>query len=248
MRSPAQRAVGAPLALGPFATIANYVPTSTTVNGHALSGNVTVSASDLTTGTLPAAQLPNPSASTLGGIESIVSASHKWVNSISTLGVPSQTQPACGDLIDSGTACAATIANYALVAGGNSLSGVWDFTSVTRFHPKSGTAASIPGTCTVGDIYFANDATAGQNFYYCTALNTWTQQLNSGGGGSSAWSSLTNGSGISRSRPAALQSSTPPQPFRSLCLQEYDCGGRWDIARIACILALRHSVPRFGID
>ena len=35
-----------------------YVPTTTTVNGHALSANVVVSASDLTTGTLPHAQLP----------------------------------------------------------------------------------------------------------------------------------------------------------------------------------------------
>lgn len=34
------------------------VPKTTTVNGHALSGNVTVSASELTTGTLPHAQLP----------------------------------------------------------------------------------------------------------------------------------------------------------------------------------------------
>ena len=39
-------------------TVPGYVPTSTTVNGHALSANVSVSASDLTTGTLPAAQLP----------------------------------------------------------------------------------------------------------------------------------------------------------------------------------------------
>jgi hypothetical protein len=39
-------------------TVPGYVPTSTTVNGHALSGNVSVSASDLTTGTLPAAELP----------------------------------------------------------------------------------------------------------------------------------------------------------------------------------------------
>jgi hypothetical protein len=39
-------------------TIPGYVPTSTTVNGHALSANVAVSASDLTTGTLPHAQLP----------------------------------------------------------------------------------------------------------------------------------------------------------------------------------------------
>lgn len=38
--------------------LAAKVPTSRTVNGHALSSNVTVSASDLTTGTLPHAQLP----------------------------------------------------------------------------------------------------------------------------------------------------------------------------------------------
>jgi hypothetical protein len=39
-------------------TVPGYVPNSTTVNGHGLSTNVTVSASDLTTGTLPHAQLP----------------------------------------------------------------------------------------------------------------------------------------------------------------------------------------------
>jgi len=42
---------GAPIVPG-------YVPTGTTVNGHALSSNVTVSASDLTTGTLPHGELP----------------------------------------------------------------------------------------------------------------------------------------------------------------------------------------------
>jgi hypothetical protein len=36
----------------------SYVPTSTTVNGHALSANVVVSASDVTSGSLPHAQLP----------------------------------------------------------------------------------------------------------------------------------------------------------------------------------------------
>jgi hypothetical protein len=36
-----------------------YVPQATTVNTHALSGNIVVSASDLTVGTLPHAQLPN---------------------------------------------------------------------------------------------------------------------------------------------------------------------------------------------
>ena len=48
---------GATTAAGALANLGG-VPTTTTVNGHALSGNVTVSASDITTGTLPHAQLP----------------------------------------------------------------------------------------------------------------------------------------------------------------------------------------------
>jgi hypothetical protein len=47
------------LATTAFVKAQGYAPSTTMVNGHALSsGNVTVSASDLTTGTLPAAQLP----------------------------------------------------------------------------------------------------------------------------------------------------------------------------------------------
>ena len=46
----------------------DYISGSVTVNGHALSGAVVVSASDLTTGTLPAAQLPLPTTSTIGGV------------------------------------------------------------------------------------------------------------------------------------------------------------------------------------
>lgn len=55
------------------------------------------SAADLT-GTLPAASVPTPTATTLGGIESITAASHKWINSISTSGVPTQTQPDATDI------------------------------------------------------------------------------------------------------------------------------------------------------
>lgn len=48
---------------------------------------------------------------------------------------------------------------------------------------RIGTVANLPATCTIGMLYFATNATAGQNQYYCTASNTWTQQLNSGTGG-----------------------------------------------------------------
>lgn len=45
----------------------------------------------------------------------------------------------------------------------------------------NGTA--VPGTCSVGMIYFDNDATAGVNLYGCTATNTWTLLGDGGGGG-----------------------------------------------------------------
>ncbi len=45
-------------------------------------------------------------------------------------------------------------------------------------------ATTNPGTCTVGQIHFDTDATAGQNMYGCTATNTWTLLGDGGGGGS----------------------------------------------------------------
>ncbi len=59
--SVAQVTGAAPLASPTFTgtpIVPGYVTSGTTVNGHALSSNVTVAASDITTGTLPHAQLP----------------------------------------------------------------------------------------------------------------------------------------------------------------------------------------------
>jgi hypothetical protein len=61
--SVAQVTGAAPLASPTFTgtpVVPGYVATGTTINGHALSSNITVSASDLSTGTLPTAQLPAP--------------------------------------------------------------------------------------------------------------------------------------------------------------------------------------------
>ena len=78
-----------------------------------------------TCSTLPANLLPNPSASTLGGTESLAVVAHKWINTISTSGVPAATQPAFSDV--SGAATAAQIPNglvhfntSAATPGGNS--------------------------------------------------------------------------------------------------------------------------------
>ena len=67
------------------------------------------------------------------------------------------------------------------------ITGSWDASGATHTHPiKTGVAASKPATCTVGEEYFATDATAGTNEYYCTATNTWTQQTGTGGSSGNA--------------------------------------------------------------
>jgi hypothetical protein len=59
------------------------------------------SAADLTTGTLPAARLPAPTASTLGGVQSFTCSSSNWMRTISTAGAPGCSQPAFSDLTGS---------------------------------------------------------------------------------------------------------------------------------------------------
>lgn len=57
----------------------------------------------------------------------------------------------------------------------------------------NGTA--VPGTCSIGMIYFDNDATAGVNLYGCTASNTWTLLGDGGGGAAMATDTLWDAAG-----------------------------------------------------
>ncbi len=113
-------------------------PTDCSANNYATTidagGNLTcaqVAFSQLT-GSATGAQLPNPSASTLGGIESLAAVSHNWINTISTGGVPSATRPACADLSDSTASCSTDATNASNISSGN--------LSVNRLN--SGTSAS----------------------------------------------------------------------------------------------------------
>ena len=57
-------------------------------------------ANDPLTTPVPAGDLPTPTASTLGGVESAATLAHNWIASIDTSGVPHQSQPATTDLSD----------------------------------------------------------------------------------------------------------------------------------------------------
>lgn len=51
--------------------------------------------------------------------------------------------------------------------------------------------ATLPATCTVGDLAFLTAATAGQNIYGCTSTNVWT--LQSGGSTPTlTWTGMSN--------------------------------------------------------
>lgn len=79
-----------------------YVPTSRTINGHDLSANFVISASDITTGTLPAAQLPLGSSSAFGAVKvdgttitasaGVISAVTGGGGNVSNVGTPTNGQ------------------------------------------------------------------------------------------------------------------------------------------------------------
>jgi hypothetical protein len=79
-----------------------------------------------TAAAITGAMLPNPSASTLGGVESITSASHNWVAYIDTSGVPHQSQPGFADI--SGTISAGQLPN----PSASTLGGVESITSASH--------------------------------------------------------------------------------------------------------------------
>jgi hypothetical protein len=72
--------------------------------------------------------------------------------------------------------------------GNNTFAGTLDFSGASAVRIKTGT--TVPASCTIGDVFFDTDATAGQNVYGCTATNTWTLQGDGGGGSSTAYISF----------------------------------------------------------
>lgn len=95
-------------------------------------------------GTVPAfralvgADLPNPSATTLGGVKSLAVVSSKWINTISTAGAPAATQPAFTDI--SGSVAASQLPN----PSSSTLGGVQSVAAVTSNFLTSISTSGVP--------------------------------------------------------------------------------------------------------
>jgi hypothetical protein len=100
---------GAATSFGPCSLVAGDLPSIPLATG--------------VTGILPAANLPTPTASTLGGVESLAATSHQWINAISTAGVPSATQPACADLSNAANSCSTDTTNASNISSGTLAAG-----------------------------------------------------------------------------------------------------------------------------
>lgn len=92
---------------------------------------------------------------------------------------------------------------------------------VNLAHPLN-KGTTLPGTCAVGDVFYATDAAAGRNIYGCTAANTWTLQ---GDGASLHASTHVSGGSDALSGTLAVAISGNAATATALAANPTDCSG-----------------------
>ena len=210
---------------GPGSTTVGFVPQWGNTVGTSQSAGIAVSttpgASTIVEagggGTIAAGWLPNPSASTLGGVESIAAQSSKWINTISTSGVPSLTQPLFSDISGSVaagqmpaltgdiTSSAGTVATtLATVNGGPGTCGdsthvcqvvtngkglVTSQTAVSISQPGTGTVTHTAGALTLNQLIFGNGGAD-------IAVGDLTGDITTSGGKATTLATVNSGPGL----------------------------------------------------
>ena len=179
------------LALCELASACAYAQTTIPVTGTlSLSGTLDASGATATTPAKVGTSLPGTctvgqeyfkSDATAGSNKYLCTSSNTWTQQ--TGGGGGVTSIEGYSIVGSSATADGTVLPE--LAGDNTYTGINAFGSATRLQLKTGT--SDPATCTVGDVLFRTDLTAGQNIKGCTATNTWTAQ----GGGASTTTSVT---------------------------------------------------------
>lgn len=135
----------------PVTTTGTLAVAGVTQPGNLFLGSPNGTSGALAPRSISGADLPAPSASALGGVESIAAVAHQWLDGISTAGIPHASQPACGDLAGVAPSCSTDTTN-----AGNITSGVL-------------AAARLPTSIS------ANTTFSGNNIYAGTS--TWAGAL-----------------------------------------------------------------------
>ncbi|MDR3464221.1 MAG: hypothetical protein P4L76_18105 [Beijerinckiaceae bacterium] len=104
-----------------------------------------------------ASNLPPPSASTLGGVESITSLSHNWIDYIGTSGVPHQSQPTISDV--SGLGSGVATAAGAALDGASGLSSVAGLATTIAGGTLPGSFTTLAASTSLSFARLADSAT-----------------------------------------------------------------------------------------